>query len=82
MKLSKILQTPKLHSVTIDVDRELKVKAYFHFEGNVRRTKTYASLEIDVELKESDVNLVSHLGIKRYRSWKEGVKYANIYNYA
>lgn len=81
MKLSAILTTENLESVTIDINREVKVKSTMYFHGGAKRTKKYASLEIDVDLKESDLSLVKHLGITRYRSYKNGSLYANIYNY-
>ena len=81
MKLSSILATENLESVTIDINKEVKVKATMFFHGGKIRTKKYSSLEIDIELKESDLSLVKHLGITRYRSFKSDSFYANIYNY-
>ena len=45
------------------------------------RTKKYNSIDIDMETQEADVDLVAHLGIKRYRTLIQDSKYINIYNY-
>lgn len=81
MKLSKLVKTENLNSITIKIKEGGRVTARFFFNGRVQKTKQYTSLDIDIEVKEVGISSVSHLGIIRYRSFKNNDIYVNIYNY-
>lgn len=82
MKLSKIIQTEKLHSITIHVLNPVSVLCIIFIKGRKKPiNKTFKCLDVDVKIPEISNDTVKHLGIKRYYYLKNDDFYVNLYYY-
>lgn len=82
MKLSKILETENLSSVTIYVLKKNEVNCNIFTRGNSKPIKKkYKSLEVDVDIPEISNRNVKHLGIKRYFHLVKEEYFVNLYYY-
>ncbi len=82
MKLSKIIDKPNLKNVTISVLNPETVVCEFFIGGRKNPLKkVYTSLEVDIEIPETDNWTVKHLGIKKYFHLVTEKYYINLYYY-
>lgn len=84
MKLSKIIETPNLSSVTIHVIKSDEVKCDIFTNGRPSGKpikKKYSSLDVDIDIPEISNRNVKHLGIKRNFHLVEDDYYINLYYY-
>ena len=81
MKLSKIIETENLSSVTIEIKRDFAICKFFIYGRKMPFSKKYKSVDIDVEINDTSIETVRHLCIKRYRFLKTDTFYVNLYNY-
>lgn len=82
MKLSKIIDKPNLKSITISVFAPATILCEI-FIGTRKKPikKLYKSLDVDIDIKETDNWTVKHLGIKKYFYLKNNDFYINLYYY-
>jgi len=82
MKLSTLIKTKDLHSITINIYGHYVVAEIFAKGRSKSKLKVYTSLSIDMPVTEEGIENVEHLGIKRCREFVVlGGFYINIYNW-
>lgn len=84
VKLSDIIKTPDLQSATITVNKDNTCDISFFYKNNEEPNpikKNFKSLNVDVEIEDTDLSTVEHLGYKRYRHLVNEEFYINLYNY-
>ncbi len=81
MKLSSIINKDGFLNATINIHAHYVVVELFVEGRRSSKLSVHKSLNIDIDLKEANVENVKQLGVKRYRNWESGKKYLNVYNY-
>ena len=82
MKLSKIIETKGLTSVTLHVIDPTLIACELFIKGNTKaKAKVYTSLNVDVDIPKISNDNVKHLGIKEYYHLVEDDYYVNLYYY-
>lgn len=80
MKLSKIIEVKNLHSVTIHVLNSTTVVCEKFIIGRKNPVKkVYKNLDVDINIPETSIGTVKHLGIKKYYYLQTEKYYINLY---